>query len=93
MKEGAGHVDLVASCWNFVRWSSGESANNMRSVVRATQSPTAMLHIRMLSGEEVASIPVGVLTDARELKLPLRQLHGFPTRFTQRPLSESCRKS
>ena len=52
-----------------------------------------MLHIRMLSGEEVASIPVGVLTDARELKLPLRQLHGFPTRFTQRPLSESCRKS
>eukprot|EP00439_Symbiodinium_sp_Y106_P006900 s1667_g1.t1 len=38
MKEGAGHVDLVASCWNFVRWSSGESANNMNEISRSCHS-------------------------------------------------------
>ena len=44
-----------------------------------------MLRIRMLSGEEVGSIPVGELTDVRELKLRLRpQLHGCPPRFRQR---------
>ena len=45
-----------------------------------------MLHIRMLSGGEVTSVPVGELTDVRELKLQLHRLHGFPPRFRQRLL-------
>ena len=45
-----------------------------------------MLHIRMLSGEEVASIPVGELTDVKELKRHLHQLHSYPPRFRQRLL-------
>ena len=45
-----------------------------------------MLHIRMLSGEEVGKIPVGKLTDVKELKRHLHQLHGLPTRFRQRLL-------
>ena len=40
----------------------------------------------MLSGEEVDSIPVGELSDVKELKLHLHQLHGLPTRFRQRLL-------
>eukprot|EP00439_Symbiodinium_sp_Y106_P013121 s2957_g1.t3 len=43
-----------------------------------------MLHIRMLSGEEVASIPVEELCDVRSLKRQLNQLKGFPPRFRQR---------
>ena len=46
--------------------------------------PAAMLHIRMLSGEEVASIPVEELCDVRSLKRQLNQLKGFPPRFRQR---------
>ena len=45
-----------------------------------------MLRIRMLSGEEVESIAVGELSDVKELKLHLHQLHGLPTRFRQRLL-------
>ena len=45
-----------------------------------------MLRIRMLSGEEVESIPVGELSDVKELKLHLHRLHGLPTRFRQRLL-------
>ena len=40
----------------------------------------------MLSGEEVDSIAVGELSDVKELKLHLHQLHGLPTRFRQRLL-------
>ena len=46
--------------------------------------PAAMLHIRMLSGEEVASIPVEELSDVRSLKRQLSQLKGLPPRFRQR---------
>ncbi|CAE7273019.1 CPSF3, partial [Symbiodinium sp. CCMP2592] len=43
-----------------------------------------MLHIRMLSGEEVASIPVEELSDVRSLKRQLNQQKGCPPRFRQR---------
>ena len=48
-----------------------ESTNSRKSVACAAQSPSAILHIRMLSGEEVDSMPVGELTDVKELKLHL----------------------
>ena len=44
----------------------------------------AMLHIRMLSGTRVASIPVEELSDVRSLKQTLNLFHGFPPRFRQR---------
>ena len=43
-----------------------------------------MLRIRMLSGEEVAAMPVEELRDVKELKQQLNRLHGLPTRFRQR---------
>eukprot|EP00439_Symbiodinium_sp_Y106_P066735 s1069_g10.t3 len=43
-----------------------------------------MLHVRMLSGEEVACVEVEDLSDARALKQRLNQLHDFPSRFRQR---------
>ena len=45
---------------------------------------TAMLHVRMLSGEEVASIPVDELQDVKALKRRMSQQQGFPVRFRQR---------
>ena len=42
-----------------------------------------MLQIRMLSGEEVASIPVEEVSNVREVKRRLQQLHGLPPRFRQ----------
>ena len=45
-----------------------------------------MLHIRVLSGAEVASVPVAEVTDVRELKRYLHRLRGFPPRFRQRLL-------
>ena len=47
----------------------------------------AMLRVRMLSGEVVASIPSEELedvNDARSLKQRLHRLHGLPPRFRQR---------
>ena len=38
----------------------------------------------MLSGEQVASIPVEELSDVQALKQQLHRLHGLPTRFRQR---------
>ena len=55
-----------------------------------------MLRIRMLSGEEVAGMPVEELNDVKELKQQLNRLHGLPTRFRQRlfvcgsPLDDSA---
>eukprot|EP00439_Symbiodinium_sp_Y106_P075180 s742_g14.t2 len=43
-----------------------------------------MLHIRMLSGNEVASVPVEEGKDVKTLKQILNKLHGFPPRFRQR---------
>ncbi|CAE7441827.1 ANKRD50, partial [Symbiodinium sp. KB8] len=43
-----------------------------------------MLSIRMLSGAEVASIPVEELSDVRALKQTLHLFHGLPPRFRQR---------
>ena len=43
-----------------------------------------MLHVRVLSGGTVMSIPVEQIQDVRGLKQCLNQLHGFPTRFQQR---------
>ena len=47
-----------------------------------------MLHIRMLSGEEVTSIPVEEVSTVQELKRRLHQLHGLPPRFRQRLLCQ-----
>ena len=55
-----------------------------------------MLRIRMLSGEEVASVPVDQLSNARALKQQLNRMHALPTRFRQRlfldgnPLDDSA---
>ncbi|CAE7193983.1 Kidins220, partial [Symbiodinium natans] len=45
-----------------------------------------MLRVTKLSGEEVASIAVGEVRDARSLKQRLSQLPGVPARFRQRLL-------
>ena len=45
-----------------------------------------MLHVRMLSGSEVASVPLGELSNVRSLKQQLTHLHGLPPRFRQRLL-------
>ena len=49
-----------------------------------------MLHIRMLSGEELASLPVEEVSDVRELKRLLNRRHGQPPRFRQRLLLHSA---
>ena len=43
-----------------------------------------MLRIRMLSGDEVTSIPVEEVGSVRDVKQRLHRLHGFPPRFRQR---------
>ena len=43
-----------------------------------------MLRVRMISGEEVAHMPVEELSDARALKRQLNRSHGLPVRFRQR---------
>ena len=43
-----------------------------------------MLRIRMLSGEEVTTMPVEEVGSVREVKQRLHQLHGLPPRFRQR---------
>ena len=45
-----------------------------------------MLHINMLSGEELAKIPVEDSHDVRSLKQRLSQLVGLPPRFRRRLL-------
>ena len=47
-----------------------------------------MLRVTMLSGKQVASIPVMELSDVRSLKQRLHRLHNFPARFRQRLLHE-----
>ncbi|OLP97919.1 Ankyrin-2 [Symbiodinium microadriaticum] len=49
----------------------------------ATPSQTIMLHIRMMSGEKVASIPVEEVEDVMTLKQELSRRHGLPPRFRQ----------
>ena len=67
-----------------------------RYLVLIFQLSTAMLRIRMLSGEDVASIPVGEVIDVRAMKQRLNALHGLPNRFRQRlicqgsPLDDSA---
>ena len=57
-----------------------------REVLQLAHHSAAMLHVRVLSGQVVASIPVEELTDVRSLKQQLNRVHGFPTRFRQRLL-------
>ena len=46
-----------------------------------------MLSVRLLSGEEVAKVPLQEeLRDVRSLKQNLHRLHGLPPRFRQRLL-------
>ena len=45
-----------------------------------------MLHVRMLSGEDVAIIPVAQLSDVKALKQQLHRQHCMPPRFRQRLL-------
>ena len=47
---------------------------------------TSMMHISMLSGEELTQIPVEELSDVAALKRRLNQAHGLPPRFRQRLL-------
>ena len=48
----------------------------------------AMLRITLLSGEEVASLPLAELSDVKALKERLHQQHGLPPRFRQRLLHD-----
>ena len=43
-----------------------------------------MLHVRMLSGERLASISLEESGDVKTLKHQLNQQYGLPTRFRQR---------
>ena len=45
-----------------------------------------MLRIRMLSGSEVANVPVEERSNVRSLKQQLTHQHGLPPRFRQRLL-------
>eukprot|EP00439_Symbiodinium_sp_Y106_P061520 s2440_g9.t1 len=47
-----------------------------------------MLRITLLSGEEVASLPLAELSDVKALKERLHQEHGLPPRFRQRLLHD-----
>ena len=47
-----------------------------------------MLRITLLSGEEVASLPLTELSDVKALKHRLHQQHGLPPRFRQRLLHD-----
>eukprot|EP00439_Symbiodinium_sp_Y106_P059221 s2440_g8.t1 len=50
--------------------------------------PGAMLRITLLSGEEVASLPLKELSDVKALKQRLHEQHRLPPRFRQRLLHE-----
>ena len=43
-----------------------------------------MLQVRLLSGKEVAAMPVEEVRSVRDVKRRLHQLHGLPPRFRQR---------
>ena len=47
-----------------------------------------MLRITLLSGEEVASLPLTELSDVKALKQRLHQQHGMQPRFRQRLLHD-----
>ena len=49
-----------------------------------------MLRIRMLSGEEVTSIPLEEVGSVKEVKQRLHQLHGLPPRFRQKLLLQGA---
>ena len=46
-----------------------------------------MLRVRMLSGDDVASVPLVEVISVRALKQQLNGLHGMPNRFRQRLFS------
>ena len=43
-----------------------------------------MLHVRLVSGQEVATIPMEEVNSVREVKRYLHQHHGLAPRFRQR---------
>ena len=45
-----------------------------------------MLHVRWLSGEELATLPADDVRDVRAVKQRLHKTHGVPPRFRQRVL-------
>ena len=47
-----------------------------------------MLHITLLSGAEIAHVPLVELADVKALKQQLHAHHGLPPRFRQRLLYE-----
>ena len=49
-----------------------------------------MLCIRLLSGEDVARLPVEEMGNVRDVKRRLHQLHGLPPRFRQRLLFQGA---
>ena len=49
-----------------------------------------MLHIRLLSGEELPSIPVEEVRSVKEVKQRLHKQHGLPPRFRQRLVLEGA---
>ena len=49
-----------------------------------TASPSRMLRICMMSGAELAAVPVEEVISVREVKRLLHQQHGLPPRFRQR---------
>ncbi|OLP77259.1 Ankyrin repeat and KH domain-containing protein mask [Symbiodinium microadriaticum] len=87
---------------DYKDWCGAAAADRVRELLQAGGLPeikgamdSAMKEVSamylttmttMLSGEEVESIPVGELSDVKELKLHLHRLHGLPTRFRQRLL-------
>ena len=54
--------------------------------------PTSMLHIRMISGEELTSMPVEEVSSVRDVKRRLQGLHGLPPRFRQRLLLQGSNR-
>ena len=54
------------------------------SRISAIAIPKAMLHIRSLAGEELVKVPLGEVSEVRELKRHLHRLHNLPVRFRQR---------
>ena len=50
----------------------------------ATPLSPPMLRVRMLSGNELVSLPLEELSDVKELKSRLSRIPGLPSRFRQR---------
>ena len=52
-----------------------------------------MLHIRMISGEELTAIPVEEVSSVGDVKRRLQELHGLPRRFRQRLLLQGSNRN